>query len=127
MLHAMDAALPELAHLERLTALARPWAQVEVACTVPCRGMGGAGLPVYVITLGNPDPGRPGVGYFGGVHGLERIGSRVVIAWLHSLVMRLPWDASLQALLEQVRLVFMPIVNPGACCAARAPTRRAST
>ena len=64
------------------------------------------------MALGNP--GAPAaLGLFGGVHGLERIGSDVVITWLHSLAMRLPWDVSLHALLERVRLVFMPIVNPG--------------
>jgi hypothetical protein len=53
------------------------------------------------------------VGYFGGVHGLERIGAEVVIAYLHSLVMRLQWDSTLHCQLESVRLVFMPLVNPG--------------
>lgn len=66
-----------------------------------------------VIALGNAAPQLPAVGFFGGVHGLERIGWRVVIAFLDSLVMRLRWDSSLHRLLEQVRLVFMPIVNPG--------------
>ena len=55
----------------------------------------------------------PAVGYFGGVHGLERIGAEVVIAYLHSLVMRLQWDSTLHRQLESVRLVFMPLVNPG--------------
>jgi hypothetical protein len=63
--------------------------------------------------LGNPDINVPAVGYFGGVHGLERIGSEVVIAHLQSLVMRLQWDSTLHKQLESVRLVFMPIVNPG--------------
>ncbi len=76
------------------------------------RAQGGHGLPVYLLTLGNPGA-CASVGYFGGVHGLERIGSQVVIAWLHSLVMRLRWDESLHQLLDKVRLVFMPIVNPG--------------
>ena len=47
-------------------------------------------------------------------HGVIAKGcSQVVIAHLHSLVMRLRWDAALQGLLETTRLVFMPIVNPG--------------
>jgi hypothetical protein len=53
------------------------------------------------------------VGYFGGVHGLERIGASVVISYLQSLVMRLQWDSALHQQLESVRLVFMPLVNPG--------------
>lgn len=55
----------------------------------------------------------PGVGYFGGVRGLERIGAGEVIAYLQSIVMRLQWDNSLHRQVESVRLVFMPIVNPG--------------
>lgn len=66
-----------------------------------------------LVTLGNPDPACPAAGFFGGVHGLERIGSEVVMAYLRNLVMRLSWDESLRHLLTQVRLVFMPMVNPG--------------
>jgi murein tripeptide amidase MpaA len=51
--------------------------------------------------------------FFGGVHGLERIGAEVVIAFLQNLVMRLSWDSALLKQLETMRLVFMPIVNPG--------------
>jgi hypothetical protein len=72
----------------------------------------GLSLPVYTVAIGNPGAACA-VGFFGGVHGLERIGSDVVITWLHSLLTRLSWDSSLHTLLERVRLVFMPIVNPG--------------
>jgi hypothetical protein len=72
----------------------------------------GLTLPVYTVALGNPGAASA-AGFFGGVHGLERIGSDVVTTWLHSLVMRLRWDSSLHTLMERVRLVFMPIVNPG--------------
>jgi hypothetical protein len=69
-------------------------------------------LPVYAIGLGNPSLDVPAIGFFGGVHGLERIGAEVVIAFLHSLVMRLQWDTTLHQQLESMRLLFMPIVNP---------------
>ena len=58
------------------------------------------------------------MGYFGGVHGLERIGAEVVIAFLQNIVTRLDWDTNLHRLLDHVRLVFMPIVNPGGMWAA---------
>lgn len=74
---------------------------------------GACSLPVYSIALGNPSHDVPAVGFFGGVHGLERIGSEVVMAYLQNLVMRLRWDTALNKQLESVRLVFMPIVNPG--------------
>jgi hypothetical protein len=104
------APLAELEELERVVALGGGLLQCEVACESHHNGQV---LPVYAITLGNPDPALPAVGYFGGVHGLERIGTRVVIAYLHNLVMRMAWDASLRQMLERVRLVFMPLVNPG--------------
>lgn len=103
--------MPELEALERVIELGQGRLQSRVACEVglPSRAL----YPVYVITMGNPAPDVPAVGYFGGVHGLERIGAQVVIAYLHSLVMRLQWDSTLHQQLEAVRLVFMPIVNPG--------------
>ena len=103
--------LPELEALERIIELGADWLESRVVCEV--RLPGNSCYPVHVITMGNPSPVVPGVGYFGGVHGLERIGAEVVIAYLHSLVMRLQWDSTLHKQLETVRLVFMPIVNPG--------------
>ncbi|CAL94911.1 M14 family zinc carboxypeptidase [Azoarcus olearius] len=73
----------------------------------------GQRLPIHVIALGNPAPDAPAVGFFGGVHGLERIGAAVVIAFLHSVTARLRWDSTLQRQLELMRMVFMPVVNPG--------------
>jgi hypothetical protein len=76
-------------------------------------GRVGDRLSIDVIALGNPSLDVPAVGFFGGVHGLERIGVRVLVAWLRNLVRRLDWDRTLAHQLERVRLVFMPLVNPG--------------
>ena len=100
--------LPELADLERILAAGASRLEVSQA---GCAG--NSALPVYRIAIGSRDPLAPAVGFFGGVHGLERIGAQVVIAWLHSLVVRLEWDETLHRQLESVRLVFMPLVNPG--------------
>ena len=102
--------LAELEALERIIELGSGWLEHRVVCEVSLQD---GCYPVYLITLGNPAPDVPAVGYFGGVHGLERIGAEVVIAYLHSLVMRLQWDSTLHHQLESVRMVFMPIVNPG--------------
>lgn len=103
------AILPELDELERLVQAAGARLQCEVVCRVHHLGHD---FPVHAITLGNADPSLPGVAYFGGVHGLERIGTRVVLSFLQTLVARLAWDASLHCLLQHVRLLFMPLVNP---------------
>jgi len=102
--------LPELTELERIIDEGAGNLDARVACQVR---VGDRELPVHVIALGNPSPDVPAVGFFGGVHGLERIGAQVLIAYLHSLVTRLPWDGVLQRQLESLRLVFMPLVNPG--------------
>src|SRR3954468_2940088 len=101
--------LPELEAIQSLLARGTPGLHHEVACTVEYQG---GSLPVHAITLGNPDPALPAAGFFGGVHGLERIGARVVIAFLEHLVARLAWDATLHDQLGKVRLLFMPLVNP---------------
>lgn len=65
------------------------------------------------FSLGPADPALPAFGVFGGVHGLERIGVEVVLAFLRALLARWTWDVSLHDLLGRVRVVVMPLVNPG--------------
>ena len=102
--------LPELRELETLIDEGQPHLDACVVCEVKVAGQS---FPVHAITLGNPSADVPAVGFFGGVHGLERIGAEVVIAYLRSLVKRLHWDAVLHQQLQNIRLVFMPLVNPG--------------
>lgn len=101
---------PELDALRTLVARGGPLVRAATLCEVDCDG---EPLPVEVIELGSTAPDAPAVGFFGGVHGVERIGTQVVLAYLHTLIERLQWDDTLPALLERVRLVFMPLVNPG--------------
>ena len=107
---------PELLALEKTIEQGAADLQVRVVREV--RMASGQSFPIYSIGIGNPDPDIPAVGFFGGVHGLERIGAEVVMAFLQSIVMRLRWDTTLHQQLEHVRLVFMPIVNPGGMWAA---------
>lgn len=101
---------PELSELQRLIDDGGERLHTRVLCEVEC---GKRRFPVHAFSLGNPSPEVPAVGFFGGVHGLERVGADVVMAYMRSLIMRLPWDEVLQKQLESVRLVFMPLVNPG--------------
>lgn len=82
----------------------------EVICQVHARG---TDLPVHCLELGSTAPEVPAIGFFGGVHGVERIGTQVLLAFLHGLIERLRWDQTLAHMLERLRLVFVPLVNPG--------------
>ena len=73
----------------------------------------GPSFPIYTACMGCQDPAAPAVGFFGGIHGLERIGTQLILHYMRALLHRLPWDTLLARQLESVRLVFMPIVNPG--------------
>jgi hypothetical protein len=102
--------LPELLELQQLAELGGPYIERRLLCESVA---GQRRFPVQALLLGSARPDVPAVGIFGGVHGLERIGAEVAIAYLRSLVMRLRWDDTLHRQLERVRLVFMPLVNPG--------------
>ncbi len=107
---ALSHSLPEFTTLDELLTKGHPYLRAEVITTVDAEGQT---LPVWCLEAGSTSANAPAIGFFGGVHGMERIGSEVLMAWLHTLVERLRWDSSFAALLERVRLVFMPMVNPG--------------
>jgi hypothetical protein len=89
-----------LAAIERLAA-----AQPE-AVTVLARV---DDLPIHAFQFGT---GKPVLIVTGGVHGLERIGSEVALAFLGSLVTRLAWDQVLHDALARCRVIVVPLVNP---------------
>jgi Zinc carboxypeptidase len=102
--------LNELAELHRILEAGAAHLDVRTLCEVET---GGRRFPVYAACLGSKSPDAPAVGFFGGVHGLERIGTQVLLAYLSTLVARLAWDELLHDQLSRVRLVFVPMVNPG--------------
>lgn len=100
--------LPELAELEALMATLPRARTRTLALVRHARQV----LPIHAIELGTSDPSAPALMFVGGVHGLERVGTQVLLAYLRSLRAALGWDALLDHLLEQMRLVFVPLVNP---------------
>lgn len=102
--------LPELQVLERIINDAPPGVEVRTVCEVQADG---CRYPVYALSLGSKDPSAPAIGFFGGMHGLERIGTHVLLAFLGSIVERMRWDEVLQRQLSTMRMVFMPLINPG--------------
>lgn len=101
--------LPELATLERLLKNLHGQARVNVEAVVRHEGNE---LPVHSIVFGTEDRSKPTLAVFGGVHGLERIGTHVVLAFLQTVSELMSWDKLFQQRMEKSRLVFMPIVNP---------------
>jgi hypothetical protein len=78
----------------------------------------GRTFPVLTASIGSSDPQAPAIGFFGGIHGLERIGTQLVLDYMRSLLSRLEWDELLVRQLQSIRLIFMPICNPGGMWAA---------
>ncbi|MCM2280946.1 MAG: DUF2817 domain-containing protein [Bdellovibrionaceae bacterium] len=101
--------LPELSTLERVLKDFGARASVEVLARVQHEDME---FPIHGVVLGSQDKSAPCLGLFGGVHGLERIGSEVVIAFLRTISEILKWDVTWQERLSRSRMVFVPIVNP---------------
>lgn len=101
--------LPELMRLEQLLdthgALLRSTVLTRVTD-------GDRVLPVYALELGCSSKDCPVVAFVGGVHGVERIGTEILLAFLETLCQRLGWDQGLQQELGKVRLVFLPLLNP---------------
>jgi hypothetical protein len=102
-------AFAELAQLESLIEQLGDRARIDVVERIEYREHS---FPIYSIALGSNKDDVPVFAFFGGVHGLEKIGSEVILSYLNTLTALLDWDEELLARLEKSRLVFMPIVNP---------------
>ena len=100
---------PELEQLERLIEQLGDRAQTMVIDNIQYKNLE---FPIHCITLGSTAPDVPVLAFFGGVHGLEKIGSEVLLSYMQTLCGLLDWDREFQARLEKSRLVFVPIVNP---------------
>ncbi len=109
MRNVLEKRLPELLELESLVAKIGNQARVKVLAEIPYDGHV---FPIYAIEFGSEDPTAPCFAMVGGVHGLERIGSMVVISTLHTVVELLGWDQTLKDRLNHSRLIFVPILNP---------------
>ena len=100
--------LPELVELERILGESDAF-ETRTLCEVSA---GGRSFPVHAVCLGNRSREAPALGFFGGVHGLERVGTQVLLSFLDSLAGRLRWDERVQSIVSGMRLVFLPLVNP---------------
>ncbi|MEI6146612.1 MAG: M14 family zinc carboxypeptidase [Methylococcales bacterium] len=100
---------PELQQLESIIEQLGDRAQTTIIERIVFRGHE---FPIHCITLGSDRPDVPVLAFFGGVHGLEKIGSQVILSFLETISHLLDWDKEFLARLENSRLIFVPIVNP---------------
>lgn len=105
----MQRAFSELEELEAVVARLGDRAQCRVVDTVVHKGRE---FPIHCIRLGSESPEVPVLAFFGGIHGLEKIGTEVILAYMQTVAALLDWDEEFNARLAKSRLVFMPIVNP---------------
>jgi hypothetical protein len=71
-------------------------------------------LPLVSLTIGNPHTAKHCLLLTAGIHGVERIGTQVLLAWLETVIERCRWDALWRAQFNtDIAIVAVPIVNPG--------------
>jgi len=104
-----SAVQPILQELDRIIEENAARLEVRTICEVVDAGQR---FPVRSLCLGSASREAPAVGFFGGVHGLERIGTQILLSFLASFLEQLRRDEQLERELAAVRLVFMPLVNP---------------
>lgn len=100
---------PEMLQLEKIIAEMGPLVRTEVLAYSEKNSQR---MPIYKLSFGSTDPKAPVLGLVGGVHGLERIGSQVCLSLLHSFTELLLWDQGMQKALQNMRVFFIPILNP---------------
>ncbi|MEN9898732.1 MAG: hypothetical protein RLZZ66_2381 [Pseudomonadota bacterium] len=100
---------PELIELEAIIEKLGDKAQVEIIDYIEYENHQ---FPIHCITLGSQQKNVPVIMYFGGVHGLEKIGTEILISYLQTIAELLEWDRGLADRLKHSRMVFVPIVNP---------------
>jgi len=101
--------LEEIQQIERVVEDLDDYCRSEVICRVQGEKFD---FPVYKISFGNPSPQAPVLGIVGGVHGLERIGAQVSVSLLQTFSKLALWDQTTKDLLKEIRVFFIPTVNP---------------
>ncbi len=69
-------------------------------------------LPIHLLKIGTAGPDKPALLLTGGIHGLERIGTQVLLSFLGTLLKKLVWDKTLREELADLQLFLIPALNP---------------
>jgi len=68
--------------------------------------------PIHGFVMGSKDPEAPTFGLFGGVHGLEKIGTHIILNYMRSLAYRGTVNSFFRETLKSIRFVSIPMLNP---------------
>lgn len=102
--------LPELLAMEQLYRLSRDVLSIRTEAIVEVDDLR---LPIASLTLGDPQRAEHCLILTGGIHGVERIGTQVLLAWLETLLERYRWDSHWRKQFDRhIAIVALPIVNP---------------
>jgi hypothetical protein len=101
--------VPELTEIDRLAHDLPSGVRVRILESAIHQGVE---LPIHCFEAGPKDPEAPVFMLVAGVHGLERIGTHVVLAYMKTLFSHMAWDETFPALFRKARLMIVPLVNP---------------
>lgn len=101
--------LPELQKIEAFASSHPDIVELETLGMVEDRELA---YPIYALKIGAKDKTLPTFCVTGGVHGLERIGTQVILSYLNTIDQRLKWDSDFREQLKTRRILCVPIVNP---------------
>lgn len=69
-------------------------------------------MPLYAVEIGCTSANAPCLILTGAIHGVERIGSQIILVYLKSLLKRASWDKRLADTLDNLKILAVPVVNP---------------
>ncbi|GAA6134762.1 M14 family metallopeptidase [Oceaniserpentilla sp. 4NH20-0058] len=102
--------VPEYLELDKIIVQNADVIQVEQLAHIPINNIH---LPIPLLTIGSPETSQTTLLITASIHGVERIGTQALLAWLQSLLQRFRWDSLWRSQFEEeVALVIMPMVNP---------------
>lgn len=109
MKNAINRILPEINEIRRIAENHKELIELHELGEVEATD---GNYPIIGLTIGSKDKTKPTLGLFGGVHGLERIGTQVLLSFLYTLDKRFEWDEDFKEELKSRRIACLPIVNP---------------
>ncbi|GAL36591.1 zinc carboxypeptidase-related protein [Vibrio maritimus] len=105
----MFAATPrELGHIQEY---AERYSELSLSTLTHIKHQG-VEMPIQQLSFGSSHPSAPCLILTGSIHGVERIGSQIILAFIRSLLKRRQWDSQLNDTLNKIRILTVPVVNP---------------